>query len=287
MTRVPAPARKIVAALVILTAFAAVVYAADSATGAKPKPASTDTKAKPATTPPATTSAPAPASTSSPATTAKPAPTTTGTSAPAVDSHGHPVGSHPAPATTPVPGAQAAEKPKPAVVDSLGLLERAVAKEDSTKFDNLYRLGVMYLDRDRVNESIRVLEKAHKLKPKNNKVLVNLGAAYDAAGQPAIAQNYYKDALKLAPTDSVANCRLASSYYAQGNYKDAMTLLRSMINDGKGSYCAYFTMGVAFADAGIYRDAIRMWQKVVELAPNTPEANSAKESIEVLQKFVK
>jgi DUF1365 family protein len=45
-------------------------------------------------------------------------------------------------------------------------------------------------------------------------------------------------------------------------------------------------MGVAFADAGIYRDAIRMWRKVVELAPDSPEAVSAKESIDVLEKFL-
>ena len=183
-------------------------------------------------------------------------------------------------------GQTASTKPMPAAVDSLGMLERAVAK-DSTKFDNLYKLGVLYLDRDRVNESIRVLQKAHTLKPKNHRVLVNLGAAYDAAGQPAQAQTYYKQALAIAPTDSVATCRLASSYYAQANYKEAMDLLRTMIKKDQGAYCAYFTMGVAFADAGIYRDAIRMWQKVVQLAPDSPEANSAKESIEVLQKFVK
>ena len=43
---------------------------------------------------------------------------------------------------------------------------------------------------------------------------------------------------------------------------------------------------MAFADAGIYRDAIRMWKKVVELAPGSPEAVSAQESIDVLEKFV-
>jgi len=174
---------------------------------------------------------------------------------------------------------------KPAVVDSLGLLERAVAK-DSSKFDNLYRLGVLYLDRDRTNEAIRVLQKAHTLRPKNHRVLVNLGAAYDAAGQPSSAQTYYRQALTLSPNDSVATCRLASSLYAQANYKDAMKLLRNMIK-GTGAYCAYFTLGVAFADAGIYKDAIRMWRKVIELAPTSPEANSAKESIDVLEKFVK
>jgi tetratricopeptide (TPR) repeat protein len=191
----------------------------------------------------------------------------------------------PAAKSTAKPAAKPADDLKPAVVDSLGLLEHAVAK-DSTKFDNLYRLGVMYLDRDRVNEAIRVLLKARSLKPKNNKVLVNLGAAYDAAGQPAQAQTYYKEALQISPGDSVATCRLASSLYSQANYKEAMRLLRSMIGKGTGAYCAYFTLGVAFADAGIYRDAIRMWKKVIEIAPESAEANSAKESIEVLEKFV-
>jgi tetratricopeptide (TPR) repeat protein len=176
---------------------------------------------------------------------------------------------------------------KPAGPDSLALLERAVAR-DSSKFDNLYRLGVMYLDRDRVSEATRVLLKAHHLKPKNHRVLVNLGAAFDAAGQPATAQTYYREALTVSPGDSVATCRLASSLYAQANYKEAMKLLRAMIGTtGTGAYCAYFTLGVAFADAGIYRDAIRMWKKVIEIAPNSPEANSARESIDVLQKFVK
>jgi len=175
---------------------------------------------------------------------------------------------------------------RPAAVDTLLTLERQV-RRDSSNFELLSRLGVMYLDRDRVNESIKVLSKAHQLKPKNHKVLVNLGAAYDAAGKAAEAQVYYRDALQLVPGDSVATCRLASSLYAQANYKDAMRLLRTMLNKGTGAYCAYFTLGVAFADAGIYRDAIRMWKRVIEIAPNSPEAASAKESIEVLEKFVK
>ena len=105
----------------------------------------------------------------------------------------------------------------PATTDSLGLLERAVAR-DSSKFDNLYRLGIMYLDLEKNDEAARVFDKANRVKPKNVKVLVNLG--------------------------------------------------------------------VAFADAGLYRDAIRMWKKVVELAPASSEAQSAKESIDVLERFL-
>lgn len=173
----------------------------------------------------------------------------------------------------------------PATTDSLVLLERAVAK-DSTKFDNLYRLGIMYLDREKNAEAAKVFDKANRVRPKQVKVLVNLGVSLDNVGRADDAQSYYKQALAIAPSDSLAACRLATSYYAQGKHAQAVNQLRELIAKQPRSYCAYFTMGVAFADAGIYRDAIRMWKKVVEIAPNSPEAQSAKESIDVLERFL-
>ena len=176
-------------------------------------------------------------------------------------------------------------KPAPAVTDSLGLLERAVAK-DSTKFDNLYRLGIMYLDREKNAQAAQVFARADKVKPKQVKVLVNLGVALDNLGRAYEAQARYRQAMAVAPGDSLAACRLATSLYAQGKHGEAMNQLRELIAKQPRSYCAYFTMGVAFADAGLYRDAIRMWKKVVELAPTSPEAQSAKESIDVLERFL-
>lgn len=172
-----------------------------------------------------------------------------------------------------------------AAVDSLPLLEKAVAK-DSTRFDDLYRLGVLYLDRDKVNEAIKVLTRAHVLRPRDHRVGVNLGVALDASGRAESAQAYYREALAQAPDDSVASCRLASSLYSQTKYAEATALLRDIIQKSPRAYCAYFTLGVAFADAGLYRDAIRMWRKVVEIAPTSPEAVSAHESIDVLEKVV-
>lgn len=173
----------------------------------------------------------------------------------------------------------------PAAVDSLGLLEKAVAR-DSSKFDNLYRLGVMYLERERMLEASRVFVKANQVRPGDLKVMVNLGIAFDALAKPDLAQEWYGKALQASPDDSVAKCRMASSKYAQGKYDEAMGELRDLVQRKPGAYCAYFTLGVAFADAGLYRDAIRQWRKVVQLAPESPEALSAKESIDVLEKFL-
>jgi tetratricopeptide (TPR) repeat protein len=195
-----------------------------------------------------------------------------------------PAGSAKKPAQATAPAASSAREP--AVVDSIGLLQREIGR-DSTRFDPLYKLGILYLDRDRVPEATQVLMRAHHLKPDHVGALVNLGAAYDAAANPDVAQTYYRKALDLAPGDSIATCKLASSLYAKTQYADAVQLLRDLIAAKPRAYCAYFTLGVAFADAGIYREAIRMWQKVVEIAPDSPEAVSAKESIEVLEKFMK
>jgi Flp pilus assembly protein TadD len=170
-------------------------------------------------------------------------------------------------------------------VDSVALLEKAVAK-DSTKFDKLSQLGILLLDQDRAVDASKVLMKAHVLRPKDHKAAVNLGAAFDALGQAAMAQAYYREALEEAPRDSVASCRLASSLYAQSRYAEAIDLLRQVIKDSPTAHCAYFTLGVAFADAGIYKEAIWMWQKVLQLAPGSPEAGSARESIEVLEKVL-
>ncbi len=175
---------------------------------------------------------------------------------------------------------------KPAGVDSLAILERAVAR-DSSKWENLYRLGIMLIDRDRPQEAQRVLLRASKARPGHVPTLVNLGAAYDALGRATNAQETYREALKIAPDDTVATCRLASSLYSAGEYAQSVDLLRGLIAKSPTAYCAYFTLGVAFADAGIYKDAIRMWQKVVALAPNSPEAMSAKESIDVLERVIK
>ena len=178
-----------------------------------------------------------------------------------------------------------AAEPAKGAVDSLAVLEKAFQR-DSSQFDNAFALGNMLLDRDRPREAIRYFERAIQLRPKDVRALVNLGAAFDANGSPAAAQERYKKALELAPGDPMANCRMASSLYASGKQTEAIGLLRDVMRDSPKSHCAFFTMGVAFADAGIYREAIRMWRKVIELAPQSPEAVSARESIEVLEKFV-
>jgi tetratricopeptide (TPR) repeat protein len=187
-------------------------------------------------------------------------------------------------ATKPAVSAKAALTAK-AVPDSLPRLEAAV-KRDSTNAKALYRLGIAYLDRDRATEAARMFQKAVISKPDYVEAWVNLGAAEDAEGHGGMARTHYRQALVLRPDDEIAMCRLASSFYAVGIRDSAMGVLREQIKKNPKSHCAYFTLGVAFADAGMFRDAIQAWQQVVANAPTSPEAESAGESIKLLQEYL-
>jgi tetratricopeptide (TPR) repeat protein len=65
-----------------------------------------------------------------------------------------------------------------------------------------------------------------------------------------------------------------------------MNEFRKAIEVNPKSYEAHYQIGVAFADAGIYREAIRVWEHVIELAPDSDAAKAAKENIGVVQSIL-
>jgi len=192
---------------------------------------------------------------------------------------------HAARAAAAKPAAKPAAKSTKTPADSLARLEAAV-KKDSTDAKATYRLGIAYLDRDRPGEAARMFTLSTKSKPDYVEAWVNLGAAQDANGHGAEARGAYRRALAIRPNDEIAMCRLASSFYAVGIRDSAMDVLREQLKNNPKASCAYFTLGVAFADAGMFRDAIKAWQQVVANSPGSPEAESAGESIKLLQEYL-
>jgi Flp pilus assembly protein TadD len=172
-----------------------------------------------------------------------------------------------------------------ALPDSLPRLEAAVRK-DSTNVKALYKLGIAYLDRDRPIEAANQFQRAVHYKPDYVEAWVNLGAAEDANGHGGQARTDYRQALTLRPNDEIALCRMASSFYAAGIKDSCMGVLRDILKKNENASCAYFQLGVSFADASMFKEAIRVWQKVVDLAPKSPEAESATESIKLLKEYL-
>ncbi len=205
--------------------------------------------------------------------------------APATKPGAKPIARHATPAAKKGPADSTKVGATRALPDSLPRLEAAVRK-DSTNVKALYKLGIAYLDRDRPIDAAVMFQKAVAIKKDYVEAWVNLGAAEDANGHGAYARQYYRTALGLRADDQIALCRMASSYYAAGIKDSAMDVIRNILKKDPNSSCAYFTLGVSFADANMFREAIRVWQKVVDLAPKSPEAESATESIKLLKDYL-
>jgi tetratricopeptide (TPR) repeat protein len=179
----------------------------------------------------------------------------------------------------------AAAKPAVSGPDSIARLE-AVVRRDTTNAKNQYRLGLAYLDNDRPQEAMRAFNAAVTSKPDYLEAWVNLGASQDAIGHGYVAREAYRKALALQPEDEIALCRLASSFYAVGIKDSAMMVLHETLVKHPRSHCSYFTLGVAFADGGMFREAIAAWEKVIEYAPDSPEAKSATETVHLLKEYL-
>lgn len=182
-------------------------------------------------------------------------------------------------------GAKPAAKAAAAPRDSMARLKAAVDK-DSTNAQAQYRYGLGLLDNDRPLEATRAFTAAVKSKPEFLEAWVNLGAANDAIGNGSFARGAYAQALVLRKDDEIALCRMASSFYAGGQKDSAMTVLRQTLAAHPRSHCSYFTLGVAFADGGMFREAIAAWEKVAEFAPGSLEAESATESVRLLKEYL-
>jgi tetratricopeptide (TPR) repeat protein len=148
------------------------------------------------------------------------------------------------------------------------------------------QLGNALYDQGKRNEAQIAYEKAVELRPDFVKALVNLGVVLNEGAESEKALTYFERALTLSPKDVTVLCNKAQALYALQRYPEAIDLYRMSIELEPANQLPHYLLGVAFADAGIYREAIVEWQRVVEIDPNTEAAGTAAEGIKVLQGLI-
>ena len=119
-----------------------------------------------------------------------------------------------------------------------------------------------------------------KSDPKNAGAQVQLGNAYFDAERYADAIKWYEDGLKLDPKNVDASTDLGVSYYYSNRTDEALkqfdyslklnpTHAKTLLNQG---------IVLAFGKRDL-KGATDAWEKVVQLAPNSPEAQAAKQGL--------
>lgn len=155
-------------------------------------------------------------------------------------------------------GCQQKEEPKPQyqfptgpiqAQDDVKLLKEAV-KQDPGNVNARIKLGNIMMDTSRFNEAIDAYQKALDIDPKNVDVRVDMGTCYRRLGRSDKAVEEYRKALKINPNHLYGHLNLG-------------VVLAYDLNDSA--------------------NAIKEFEKYLELAPNAPNAGQIRQEIQRLK----
>jgi tetratricopeptide (TPR) repeat protein len=134
----------------------------------------------------------------------------------------------------------------------------------------LNAIGYIYLIHlDKPEEAIAYFNKAVDVDPDYSDAYNNLGYAYEISGKLERAIAYYKKAISnpVYPTADKTYVNLGSSYYRLGRYNDAMTAFKEAIKRNPDFFLPYMKVALCYNALGKYGDASTAMTRAIELEP--------------------
>jgi tetratricopeptide (TPR) repeat protein len=133
------------------------------------------------------------------------------------------------------------------------------------------------LDEARVQQLTTILNSD----PKNAGAAVQLGNTYFDAERYPEAITWYEKALAIDPKNADASTDLGVSYYYSNRADDALKQFENSLRIDPKHAKTFLNKGIvlAFGKQDL-NGAAESWRKVVELAPNSPEAQAAQRGLE-------
>jgi type IV pilus assembly protein PilF len=143
-------------------------------------------------------------------------------------------------------------------------------------------LGLIYMSQSDYPKAVEELREAVRLNPFFTDAHNNLGVAYRetktydkslAEFEAALKDKTYKSQEKV-------QLNLGHLYLDQGVMSAAVQAYERAVSINPGYALGYLALGTAYQKMGRRDDAIAQFKKVVALAPDTPEAQRARQQIE-------
>lgn len=128
------------------------------------------------------------------------------------------------------------------------------------------------------------LERQANDEPANAAIRVDLGNLYFDAERYDLAISWYEAALKLNPKDVNASTDLAVAYYSSNQIDRALAQFDVSLKIDPSHTKTLLNQGIvrAFGKQDL-EGATQSWERLVSIAPNSPEATRAKEALKAIQ----
>ena len=129
-------------------------------------------------------------------------------------------------------------------------------------------LGSLYIQQDKLDKGIEVLEKAQAIAPEQEGVLFSLGNAYFQKGDYETAEDKLKAGLEIernSPQALEALFDLGNTYLKLGEYDDAIESYEEAFAQEATFWPALNNVGLVEYEQGDRAEAIERWESVIEV----------------------
>lgn len=166
---------------------------------------------------------------------------------------------------------------KGAVAQAEGHYKQALAL-DADNADALRLLGGLYVQAQKWQDAIDVLQRAQAQLPTHAEVLFHLALSLQALGRIAEAQQAYSDLLKQEPRHTGA--LFNSGYIAQqrGAGDDAIQLYERLLSAQPAHVKALHNLALLYMQSGMAEKALPLLEKALALKPDYADAYNARGS---------
>jgi type IV pilus assembly protein PilF len=151
-------------------------------------------------------------------------------------------------------------------------LSAACATTDRTnKAEAYHKLGIAYLNENKVQQAFVEFFKAYELDPHNKEILFAIGTVYLLhLDETEKAISYFERAVKEDPLYSEAFNSLGYSYEKLGNFEKAIFFYGKALSNPlyPTAEKAYINMGNAYFGLGNYDASLQSYKEAIKRSPN-------------------
>ena len=150
--------------------------------------------------------------------------------------------------------------------------------------ETLFQLGVAWHEKDEADSALHYYELASAYDETAARAFVNMGVIHDDRGRFTLALQMYERAIALRPDDVLARSHAAFIRFQFKDFTRAWQDLSHALAVAPDHPQPRFYLAIFFWESRMYREALREWERVVELEPDGFLAQKARENIVMLQK---
>lgn len=133
-----------------------------------------------------------------------------------------------------------------------------------------YKIGVAYLNENKIQQAFVEFHKAYELDPNNKQVLYAIGYIYlERFDEPYKSIEYFSKAVQVDPDYSDAYNNMGYAYYKSGDFDRAITFYKKALANPVYPTAdrAYINLGNSYYRLGRYDDALVAFKEATKRVP--------------------